>query len=106
MDLLTLALACLILFLTIYFWCRHPESATIRAFSERNLKYVSLGNFLTATIRKERIELTKSKAINKEGPVFGFTMMNKYTIMIADAEMAGIVLSKQFTNFTNRRVSF
>ncbi len=63
-------------------------------------------NPLLATFLKKRMELEKDELIKKEGKVWGFTMLNSYTILVADPELVQQVLSNQFTNFLNRRVTF
>lgn len=61
-------------------------------------------NPLLGIFLKERMELAKDELIKKEGKVWGFIMMNSYTILVADPDIVQQVLSNQFTNFINRRV--
>ena len=49
-------------------------------------------------------DMTK-EMIEKEGKVFGCNLLNSFTIFIAEPELIGLVLSKDFTSFPNRRVS-
>ena len=90
----------------IFAWQRYTDSVAEREFARRNLKHVKMGNMIRAVMSKEKLEVTKHETIKKEGPVWGFSMMGKYTIMVADPELVQQVLSNQFTNFTNRRVRF
>lgn len=88
----------------VFAWQRYNDSVAEREFARRNLKHVKMGNMIRAVMSKEKLEVTKHETIKKEGPVWGFSMMGKYTIMVADPELVQQVLSNQFTNYTNRRV--
>lgn len=106
MDLLTLTILTIsTLGVIIFLYLKHSDSVAKREFAKRNLKHVKMGNLITSTMSNEKLEITKHQLILKEGPVWGFSMMGKYTAMVADAELVQQVLSNQFTNFTNRRVS-
>ena len=54
--------------------------------------------------QQNRIEVVKDAVIKREGPVFGFNMLNKKTIMVADADMIQSVLIRDFTKAPNRRI--
>lgn len=72
----------------------------------RNVKLVNFPNILKIMITKQRFELIKNDVIKKEGKVLGCQMLGKFTIVIADPELVGLVLSKEFSSFPDRRVSF
>ena len=87
----------------LFTWWSDERSRT--EFAKRNIKYIPQGNAFLQTIRKERQEEPKHKLIQKEGKVFGFNFLNAYTICVAEPEIAQSVFSKEFTSFSNRRVS-
>ena len=90
----------------IWLLFRRNRQRQAREWQRRGLKGVSMRNPLLATFLKKRMELEKDELIKKEGKVWGFTMLNGYTILVADPELVQQVLSNQFTNFLNRRVTF
>ena len=75
-----------------------------RAYAARGLKYVQMGNMFVDIVLKRRIELKKDAAIKREGMLFGFNMLGRNTVLMAEPELIQQVVSKEFTNFTNRRV--
>ena len=104
-NLSTVLLCAAILSTAFWYFFYWYDEKNRRAFKERNLKYVNLGNMFFDIIMKRRIELKKDNVIKKEGKVFGFNMLGKPTILLAEPELIQTVLSKEFTNFINRRVS-
>ena len=90
----------------LWYYLYWAEERSHQAFAKRGLKYVSLGNLFVDVILKRQTWLKKDAAIKKEGKLFGFRMLGKYTVLLAEPELIQTVVSKEFTNFTNRRVSF
>lgn len=90
----------------IYLWLQWNEKRSQHAFKIRGVRYIPQTNTIISLMRKERTELTKHEIINREKvKTFGFNLLNTYTILVADPDIAGQVLSKNFTTFINRRVS-
>lgn len=75
-----------------------------KEFQKRNVKYVKVANLFYAMISNVRVELVKENLIQREGNVFGFNMLGKRTILVAEPEIIQLVLSKEFANFVNHRV--
>ena len=105
MVLISIVVTVVILFIIIWYWLKHNDDVSGREFAKRNLKYVKISNLFKSILTKERIELLKTEAIKREGSVFGFNMLNKYTVMLTEPEIIQTILNKEFTNFTNKRVS-
>jgi len=93
--------------LTALFWLytRWSDFRCRQAFAQRNLKYVNLGNLFVDIVLRRRVELKKDALIKGEGKLWGFSMLGRYTVLVAEPELIQQVMSKEFTNFTNRRVS-
>lgn len=88
----------------IYLWLQWNEKRSQHAFKIRGVRYIPQTNTIISLMRKERTELTKHEIINREKvKTFGFNLLNTYTILVADPDIAGQVLSKNFTTFINRR---
>lgn len=69
------------------------------------MRFIPQRNSVLSVMLKERTELTRHEILKREGvKAFGFYLFNVPTILVADPDIAGQVLSKEFTNFTNRRV--
>lgn len=79
-------------------WQNHRKSA------ERNLKFVNVENFFVEAFKGDFPGKRKDMIVKKEGKAFCFSMFFKFCVLLADPELVGLVLSSQFTNFTNRRV--
>ena len=77
-----------------------------REFAKRNLKFVKVTNLFFATIFGERVEVTKSVAIEKHGRIFGFNMLGQYTIMVAEPELLESIMCTNFVHFAEKRVGF
>lgn len=76
-----------------------------RQCARQNLKYVRMPSQTIAIIRKQRYDIAETKFVKENGKVFGTNMLNQLTIYVADAELVQIVCNREFTKFTNRRVS-
>lgn len=57
-----------------------------------------------AFLGKQRV-LIEQEAIKKHGPIFGTTIFGTKTIYVAEPSLIQLIMSKEFTSFTNRRVS-
>ena len=75
-------------------------------FIERGIKYISIPNLLWTMFRGKRMEEVEHKIILENGTVFGTTIFMSPAFVVAEPELLQIILSKEFTNFTDRRVSF
>lgn len=91
----------------LYAWRRQKTLKSREDLQRRSLKFVSdLPDPATAIwTRIERIEVLKTEAIQREGPLFAFSMLGSTTIMVADAGHAQAITTRQFTKFVNRRVT-
>ena len=107
MALLTLVLTTLALgSAIIYLLLKWSDSRIRDQMATRNVRYIRQSNPLWTVFRKERTEVTNYETLKRERTkVFGFSLFNSYTILCSDPDIAGTVLSKEFTSFTNRRVS-
>lgn len=89
----------------IYYLIQWSTQRSHEAFKDRGIPYIPLPNVLTIMIRKARTELIKDEIIKREKvKAFGFIVLKTKTIVVADPDITGQVLSKEFTNFINRRV--
>lgn len=102
-----LALALLaILVPSIWIWLDYSEKKRKSQYElVRNVIYRPLPNLFFETLKKSRFEILTYKNILEHGKVFGADLLSNKNIVIAEPELLQIVLSKQFTNFTNRRVT-
>lgn len=104
MDLMTTIAAVLVTLVSLFYgWLLYSDWVARTEFAKRKLKYVKLGNAFKALYLREQVHLTKTEAVKREGPVFGFSFLNKYTVMVADADIVQTILVKSFTDFANRR---
>ena len=76
-----------------------------REIESRNVKYVPQPNLMMTILRKVPLHLLTEEVIRTHGSVYGYSMLGTYNVMIGEPELIQTVLSKEFTNFTNRRVS-
>ena len=77
-----------------------------KLFARRKVKFVPQENLFVAILKKIRLELKRHDDLQKHGNVFGHVLMGAPTIVVSDPELIELVLSKNFTSFVNRRVSF
>lgn len=91
---------------SLYIWHRHKTLKSLKNLAKRKLKYIDdLPDPASVIWTKiEKIESLKTKIIQREGPLFAFSMMGSTTIMVADAGLVQAITTRQFTNFVNRRV--
>lgn len=88
----------------LWYYFRWAEERNRVEYARRKVKYLPQRNAFLQVITKERIEETLYQQFKREGNVFGFNFLGRYTICVNEPEIAQLVLSKEFTNFTNRRV--
>ena len=101
----SLSLVTLSLVATIFwFLYRYLETNNLKKFKERNVDYVNYPNQLLTMFQRKHFHLKEKRAIEKHGSVFGSNMFFDKTIIVTEPELLQIVFSKEFTNFTNRRV--
>lgn len=100
------ALGIAFLLTAIWYFLRQSEESSISQFAKQNVRYIAQPNAFFQTLKKERLEVARHEIIKKEGKIFGFNFLGSTTIVAAEPEIAQLVLSKEFTSFTNRRVSF
>ena len=71
----------------------------------QNLKFVRIPSQSMALLRKKRYDIVETELVKKNGKLFGANMLNEMTIYVADAELVQIICNREFTKFSNRRVS-
>lgn len=71
---------------------------------QRNVQYHPHQTLFSLLINRKRFELLNDEGVQRFGPVFGFKSLGSITIMIAEPELIQLILSKQFSHFTDRRV--
>lgn len=71
----------------------------------QNLKFVRIPSQSMALLRKKRYDIVETEMIKTNGKLFGANMLNEMTIYVADAELVQIICNREFTKFSNRRVS-
>ncbi|KAJ6222391.1 hypothetical protein RDWZM_000936 [Blomia tropicalis] len=92
-----------ILTVLIWYYFNWSENSLKRYFKQRNIQYISLGNMFIDILLRRRIEIKKDELIKKFGTIFGFYMVGKPTILVAEPELIQQVVAKDFTTFNNRR---
>lgn len=91
--------------LYLYFFGPHNEAQLKIELSRRNVLYIKQPNAFFQAVRRERTDLeNRNEQIKQVGRIFGFKNLGSIIICVADPEIAQIVLSSEFTNFTNRRI--
>ena len=86
-------------------YLKYSDRVTRHEFARRNVKFVQPGNLFMIVASGKRFEVVIDEAVKREGPVFGFNLFGSYTIVVSDPEMSNLILTKEFPNFPNRRVS-
>ena len=84
---------------------KRANSKIRQEYVQQNIAYANMPNFFISMIKKKRQDLIEHELVLKNGKVFGVNLMSFKTIYIAEPELIQLVLSKEFTSFTNRRVS-
>ncbi|KAI2811727.1 Thromboxane-A synthase [Blomia tropicalis] len=92
-----------ILTVLIWYYFNWSEKSLQQYFKQRNIQYISLGNMFIDILLRRRIEIKKDELIKKFGTIFGFYMVGKPTILVAEPELIQQVVAKDFTTFNNRR---
>ena len=93
-----------IFLLGIWFYYRIEKKLRTK-FKEYNLKYVSIPNLVWVQLKGQRLEKIELQKIKENGTVFGASIFMTPAFVVAEPELIQIILSKEFTNFTDRRVS-
>ena len=96
-----------LLVIVIVAYVVYHRRSTEKARSEiesRNVPYYQPRHIILSFLLGERIEDVVKAALNKMGKIYGSYSLGTYNIMVAEPELLQLVLSKEFTNFTNRRV--
>ena len=76
-----------------------------KLYNERGVPYVSVTTTgFWALVRGIQSFLAIDEHVRRLGKVFGFDVGNSPTILVSEPEILQQVLSKDFTNFVNRRV--
>ena len=75
-----------------------------REYAARGLKRVPM-NMLWNTFRQIPFEQSAYELVRREGRIYVDKSFNTTTIVCAEPDLIQLILSKEFTNFTNRRVS-
>ena len=91
-------------FTSIYLYFRHRSKLAIANLQSRNIPIGEQPSFFSALWNKTRIELVSQKNIQKIGKVYGWEMFGGINLTIAEPELIQLIMSKEFTNFPNRRV--
>ena len=111
MAFITTAFTYLIIFITtiivaIRLWFKYNEFKLKKQYACQHLKYVKVPNTMVQAYWGRRPELIELEAVQKNGKVFGTDLFGTKTIFVADPDLVGVILSKEFFNFTNKRVGF
>ncbi|KAH7639178.1 cytochrome p450-like protein [Dermatophagoides farinae] len=75
----------------------------ISNLQNRNIPVGKQPSFFNALLNNIRIELISQENIKKIGKVYGWEMFGGINLTIAEPELIQLILSKEFTNFPNRR---
>ena len=90
--------------LGIWFYYRIEKKLQTK-FREYNLKYVSYPNLIWLQMTGQFLEKIELRKVKENGTVFGASVFMTPAFVVAEPELIQIILSKEFTNFTDRRVS-
>lgn len=70
----------------------------------RNVDFRPMKHEMWLMLSGSHFELEEQKHIQKYGSIFAYNLFQTITIMVAEPELVQLVLSKEFTNFIDRRV--
>lgn len=104
MSLALLVVGTTIIATIAWYFLNRSEENNREEYARRNVKYLPQRNAFLQMVFKERLEEAKHEFFKQGHRIFGYNFLNAYTISAAEPELAQVVLSKEFTNFTNRRV--
>ena len=89
----------------IYVFFKRYNVKNVEEAKKRFLEYRRLSNPFLTTFMGKPAELSEMETVRKYGPTFGSHLLNGFVIMSIETEFIQKVLSTEFTNFTDRRVS-
>lgn len=77
-----------------------------REILKRGIDFQKHNNFLKSMWTRERIELTQQRILKTlDKTIYGFDMFGTIHLVVAEPDLIQSILSKEFQNFPNRRVS-
>ena len=89
----------------LWLYSKLQNAKTRRRFRKRNIQYVDFPGFISLMFNSKHFEKVEYEYVQKYGKVFATKMFGSDTIFVTEPELIQQVLSKEFTSFTNRRVS-
>ncbi|XP_075589004.1 cytochrome P450 3A24-like [Dermatophagoides farinae] len=100
----TVIIATIVLVISLgYLVFQRKKNQCIASLTSRGIRYQPQSSFFRILIFKERIELESLKNVKSVGKIYGFIMFGGINLVVAEPELIQLVLSKEFTNFPNRR---
>ncbi len=90
----------------LWVWLKWKDAQLRRQFRDRNIQFVDFPNLISQSFSKKHFEQEEYDRVKKYGKIFATKIFGQPTIFVADPELIQLILSKDFTSFTNRRVSF
>ena len=101
----TVIIATIVLVISLgYLVFQRKKNQCIASLTSRGIRYQPQSSFFRILIFKERIELEALKNVKSVGKIYGYIMFGGINLVVAEPELIQLVLSKEFTNFPNRRV--
>lgn len=94
----------ILLFVTLYIYGIIKSNRLRKEILQMNIPYVKQPSLLYALLFHVRMELLHLKFIKQWGNVYGFDLLGGINIIVADPNLIQLILSKEFSNFANRRV--
>ena len=88
----------------IYFAIQRSKTNKQIEAKKRNVPYHGMHNMFWYMFIGQRVELIEKQFVQSFGFKFGFNLFGKFTIMLSEPELLQLVFSKEFTNFSDRRV--
>ena len=101
----TVIIATIVLVISLgYLFFQRKNKQFIASLTSRGIRYQPQSSLLEILIFKKRVELESLKNVKSVGKIYGFIMFGGINLVVAEPELIQLVLSKEFTNFPNRRV--
>ena len=97
--------AIVIILAFIYYRKKRKDENIRKKFASQQIQYAETPNFLVQVAKEVRTELYEYDQVQKYGNVYGTVLFSSPTIFLCEPELIQLIMSKEFTNFTNRRVS-
>ncbi|KAI2804065.1 Cytochrome P450 3A4 [Blomia tropicalis] len=95
--------AIVIILAFIYYRKKRKDENIRKKFASQQIQYVVTPNFLVQVAKEVRTELYEYDQVQKYGKVYGTVLLSSPTIFLCEPELIQLIMSKEFTNFTNRR---